>query len=144
MAEAKEHGGSRASRWVLLVLGVGLLVGLALAFVVRVPVGPSAGPGGPPAHPASVVQRALVLSTVNVALLGALLVVYSRTYRSTHAPFVLGLEVFLLALLLANVLNSPLLFAAFHVGPGALGPLLLFGQLLMAVALATFLYLSLE
>jgi hypothetical protein len=144
MAKHAERSESRAGRWVLLVVGVGLLVGTALAFVIHVPVGPAPGPGGPPGPSQSVVQAALVVSTVNIALLAALLVVYARSYRSTRASFLLGLWVFLFALLLANLLVSPLLIVAFDAGPGGFGRLLTLGQLLTAVALSIFLYLSLE
>ena len=67
---------------------------------------------------------------------------YSRS--RSHASFVFGLLVILVALLLENILNSPLLFTAFNAGPGGLGRFLTIGQFLMAVALAVFLYLSLE
>ena len=134
-----------SGRWLVLVLAVGLVVGLVLALVVAVPgSGPPPGPGSPPLPARSVSQAMTVLSTVNIALLVALLVVYSRTYRSTGAPFILGLWVFLFALLLENILDSPLLFAAFDAAPGGLGRFLAFGQLLMCAALAVFLYLSLE
>jgi hypothetical protein len=133
-----------AGRWMIVVLGVGLLVGLALAFTVHVPAGPPPGPGAPPVPSTTIAQLALVLSTLNLALLVALLVVYGRTYRTTRAPFMLGLWVFLLALLLENVLISPLLFTAFGAGPGGLGRFLTVGQFLMSVALSVFLYLSLE
>jgi hypothetical protein len=86
----------------------------------------------------------VVLSTVSIAFLLALLVVYGRTYRTTGAPYVLGLFVFLLVLLLETVLNSPLLFTAFGVAPGGVSRFLAFGQLLMSVALGIFLYLSLQ
>jgi hypothetical protein len=125
---------------------VGFLVGLALSAVVTVPQGPPpSGPGAPPPPAPESSKVMLVLSTVSIALLLALLVVYGRTYRTTRAPYVLGLFVFLFVLLLESVLNSPILFSAFGVGPGnGLGRLLAFGQALMCAALALFLYLSLQ
>ncbi len=144
-ATASNRNFGKASAWVLLVIGIGLIVGLVLALTLP---GPPAGPPGPggggPIPPRPLDGAMLVLSTVGIALLAALLVVYARTYRTTRAPFVLGLWVFLLALLAENVLSSPLLFTAFGVGPGGLGRFLTFGQALMCVALSIFLYLSLE
>ncbi len=142
-------GGDRsfgsAGVWVLLVVVVGVGLGTLLALTLPgPPAGPPSGPGAGPIPPHALNVAMVVLSSVSIALLLALLVVYGRTYRTTRAPFVLGLWVFLLALLLESILSSPLLFTAFGVGPGSLGRFLTFGQLLMCVALTIFLYLSLE
>lgn len=139
-----ERGSARSVGWMLLVVLVGLAVGVLLAYTVPLPPGGPSGPGGPPIPNSTVTRGMIVLSTLSMALLVALLVVYGRTYRNTRAPFILGLWVFLVALLLETVLTSPLLFIAFGAGPGGLGRFLTFGQLLMCVALGIFLYLSLE
>jgi uncharacterized membrane protein YedE/YeeE len=140
-----------AGRWVLIVLLVGLVVGLVLALVAPTPPAPGppgpggGGPGGPGQGSPSSSRPTLVLSTVSLALLVALLVVYGRTYRTTRAPYVLGLVLFLFVLLVQGILSSPLVFSAVGVGPGSgLGRLLEVAQFLMCAALALFLYLSLQ
>jgi hypothetical protein len=143
---------TNAAIWVLIVLVVGVAAGIGLALTVHVPSAPSprpVPPGAPapltpPAPSTAVTQEYVVLSTVCLALLIALLVVYARTYRATRAPYVLGLVFFLLALAIATVLDSPLLYTAFGLGPGNLGPFLALGELLLAAALSVFLYLSLQ
>jgi hypothetical protein len=146
MAAAAEPKVAYAIRWVVIVVVVGVVAGAILALLLTgAPGGPPPGPGGPPLPRGGVSQAMVVLSTVNLALLLALLVVYGRTYGNTRAPFALGLWIILFALLLESSLTSPILFAAFRVGPvGGLGGLLAVGQLLMCVALLLFLYLSLQ
>ncbi len=86
----------------------------------------------------------IILSTIGIALLVALLVVYARTYRETRANFILGLLIVLFALLLQAILTSPLFFifmtfTAFP--PEFYSPL---ADVLTIIAYAVFLYLSLE
>ena len=72
------------------------------------------------------------------------MVVYARTYRDTRSPQMLGLVLFLVALLLEAILTSPFLFARFGGPPAGADPYLLAGQLFEVAALAIFLYVSLE
>ena len=51
----------------------------------------------------------IILSTIGMALLVALILVYARTYQQTKANFILGLLVVLFALLLQSLLTYPLL-----------------------------------
>lgn len=86
----------------------------------------------------------VILSTIGIALLIALIVVYARTYVSTRANFVLGLLIFLFALLLQSILTFPVLmdFEAptyFHFVVSS--PI---ADIFTIVAYAVFLYLSLE
>lgn len=137
---------------VLLIVAVGLIAGVVLFAAEPSVVPPSLpqcppGPGCPMSAPSSgfgYVQAAVILSTLAMALLAALFVVYARTYRETRAPFILGLLFFLLALLLETVLTSPFVFTGLGLPPGRLAPYLTFGQLFMDAALAIFLYLSLQ
>ncbi len=143
--EAESKGKSwNAAVWVLVVLGIGLAAGAVLAFTLHVP--PNTGPGhpGPPPPPANVTQTTVLLSTLSMVLVLALLVVYARSYRTTRAPYILGLLVFLAALFGETLLNSPLLFTAFGLGPGNLGRFLALSYLLMSAGLSIFLYLSLQ
>jgi len=87
----------------------------------------------------------IILSTVGIALLVALLVVYGRTYTQTRANFVLGLLVMLFALLLNSVLTYPIFLGlaepAFSFPPFFFSPI---ADVSTIVAYAIFLYLSLE
>lgn len=144
--EAKQKGSSwNAMIWVLVVLAIGLGAGTVLALAVHVPANPPMpGSGVPPPPPVAVTQAVVLFSTLSVVLVAALLVVYGRIYRATGAPYVLGLLVVLGAVLCGTVLNSPILFTAFHLGPGNLGRFLALSDLLLSAGLAIFLYLSLQ
>ncbi len=69
-----------------------------------------------------------VLVAVALASLVALLVVYGRTYRDTHAPQMLGLPLCLRALLIETVPNSPFVFARFGGLPHGVKPFPIAGQ----------------
>jgi len=134
-----------AAVWVLMVLAIGLLLGVGLALTVHVPQnGAPPGPPGSSPPPVAVTQTSVLLSTVCLVLLTALIVVYGRNYWATRAPYVLGLTVFLVVLFFTTLVNSPLLFTAFGIGPGNLGRFLALSEFLLAAALSLFLYLSLQ
>jgi hypothetical protein len=86
----------------------------------------------------------IILSTVAISLLVALLVVYIRIYTETRANFALGLLVVLGALLLQSLLTYPLLLAAPREFWELPGPSFDSADILLIVAYAVFLYLSLE
>jgi len=130
-----------ASLWVPVVLAVGLLAGLgflSLPSPVQHPF------GRPPPDFETFENFGLILSTLNVALLGALLVIYARMYSQTRANFAFGLVLVLGALLAETVVGSPLLFRLFEVPPGGQTPFLLIAETFKATALTIFLYLSLQ
>ena len=141
MSERKEEGGGRlgAGGWVLLVLGLGVALGVLLAAIPLPDVDPR-----PPFRFERFEDVAVVLSTVAVALLVALLVVYIRTYRDTQANFALGLVLVRIALLVQSVLTSPVLLGAFGHRLGGLGPFFFFAEAFKAAAFSLFLYLSLQ
>lgn len=129
--------------WVPLVLVIGLLAGLLLSFV------PTPSGGGPPPNGGfprmnSYEDFSLLLSTVDLALLVALLVVFVPMYLDTSANFAAGLVVVLSALLVETFAGSPLLFHVFGIPAGGLAPFLLVAEVFKAVALTVFLYLSLQ
>jgi hypothetical protein len=130
--------------WVMLVVAAGLAVGAVLALTVPVPPPPGHGPGAPPAPPQEPVRAATLFSTLVVALLLALLVVYARTYGQTRARFAAGLLVVLGALLVQSLASSPAVIGGLGVAPGNLGPFFLLSAVFESIALAVFLYLSLE
>jgi hypothetical protein len=154
METKEEKHGISAELWVLIVLLVGLVIGFALSMAVPAPPSNGSGNqssgGAPPANnpsPPSTPQFhevGIILSTVSLALLVALLVVYMRTYGTTRAPYTLGLVIFLFALLVEDTISSPIILASFRQGFGDLDPFLAIGQFFLCAALAIFLYLSLQ
>ena len=86
----------------------------------------------------------IILTSVSVALLIALIVVYGRTYLQTKADFIFGLLVVLFALLLQSLLTFPVILGlAEHIPirPEFTSNL---ADVFTIIAYAVFLYLSLE
>ena len=127
--------------WTAVVLAIGLAIGIALALVPR-PGRPGPGPRLDPFETFEDVD--VIVSTVGLALLAALFVVYAKTYRDTGARSALGLIFVLAAFLLEGTLTSPILFGAFGHVLGELGPFLLVAHGFRTAAFAAFLYLSLQ
>src|SRR5438046_857825 len=78
--------------WTAVVLAIGLAIGIALALIPR-PGRPGPGPRLDPFETFEDVD--VIVSTVGLALLAALFVVYAKTYRATGPRSALGL-IFLL------------------------------------------------
>ena len=130
--------------WVLLVVACGAVVGGVLALVHPFSGSLPAPPHGGAVGSESLGRVAGVFSTIDLALLVALIVVYARTYADTRARFALGLVVFLLALTVQSATASLPVIGAFGVGPGGLGGFFLVSAVFESLALAIFLYLSIE
>ncbi len=118
--------------WVLVVLAIGAGVGFLLSLL------PSPGPTFllRPVH--------VILSAMVVALLAALLVVYSKIYADTEARFALGLLVVLALLLFESLLVFPPLLGTFGIREERPFQVLPFSDALAVGAYAVFLYLSLD
>jgi len=145
------QGGERAARrfsrniWVPIVVLIGVLIGSLVDLLSR----PNFGGPRPPFGPVSlgfelVGEFHVILSTVGIALLTALLVVYAKTYAETKGNFALGLLVVLSALLFQAALSYPVTFGfvervSFRAGFSS--PI---ADLFTITAYAVFLYLSLE
>jgi hypothetical protein len=86
----------------------------------------------------------IILSTIGMALLVALILVYARTYQQTKANFILGLLVMLFALLLQALLTYPLLLELELTPRFAFAVFSPVADFFTIVAYAVFLYLSLE
>jgi len=93
----------------------------------------------------------IILSTVGIALIIALIVVYARTYLQTKANFIFGLLIVLFALLLQALLTYQVFLNIVGPGPsiievGQMGSSIssLIADIFMIVAYTVFLYLSLE
>ncbi len=131
--------------WVVIVLLVGLIWGILISDLATQPREVRLGffRGVPYFNPEPSIRLHVVLTTMEVALLVALVVVYLKVYSETKANFSLGLVVVLGALLLQTVLSYPLIL-------GLEGVILLPGRLttladiLTLSAYTVFLYLSLE
>ncbi len=130
--------------WVFAVVACGALVGLLLWFLHPFPRGGRMLPPAGRPEFTDLAGIAGVFSMVDLAMLLALILVYVRTYRDTKARFALGLVLFLLALTVQSVTASLPVLAVFGFGPGALGGFFLVSAVFESLALAIFLYLSLE
>jgi hypothetical protein len=129
-----------------VVLLVGLGWGLILSYVSEEPREVRFGEfrGFYYFNPDPLYQAHIVLSTISVALLISLVVVYVKMYSETKANFALGLVVVLGALLLQTLLSYPVLIGLAGpppFGPGYYGPS---ADILTIGAYTIFLYLSLE
>jgi len=127
--------------WLPVILTVGVLMGIVLSFFVPVP------PWFWRYAPFEIQQAIMlhvVLSTVSIALLISLAVIYLRMYSETGARFVLGLVVVLLALLIQSLIQYPLFIGL--VGPlqPRQGQYLSYADIFTIVAYTIFLYLSLD
>jgi len=127
--------------WLPLVLVIGIAAGFALSYTVPAPQGDwRFGPN--PFHEELIVHT--ILSTVSVALLVALIIVYLRIYSQTGARFALGITLVFFALLIQALVQYPFFLGMFGpFGPGQ-GPPLSLADLFTILAYTIFLYLSLE
>jgi multisubunit Na+/H+ antiporter MnhB subunit len=135
--------------WVPVVLLVGLVVGEAISLATPTQRSTQFG-GGPfgyfhpfPTNP--LFEYHVILTTVEVALLIALVVVYCRMYVETKANFALGLVVVLGALLLQTLVSYPITDS--FIGPVSLpgpGYSSFAADFVTVCAYTIFLYLSLE
>ena len=133
--------------WVPVILLVGLVLGYLSSLLAPVPEEPRFEnlPGFfITFRPEPLLQFHVLVTTVQIVLLVALLVVYVKVYSDTRANFSLGLVVVLGALLLNTLFTYPLLLGL--MGPVSVRPgdFLLFADIFMIVAYTVFLYLSLE
>jgi hypothetical protein len=146
--EAQAEPAGRAGRfspaaWVLLTLAAGIAGGLLMSAL-------SPAPLLEPRPPREFFRLAshsdvdMLLSSVGIALLAALLIVYVRTYRQTGANFVMGLVFVLLALLVQSAVSSPMLIGVFGHPLGPLASFFLVADVFKSAAFALFLYLSLQ
>lgn len=86
----------------------------------------------------------IILSSISVALLIALLIVYARTYLQTRANFIFGLLVVLFALLLQALLTFPIVLAIAEHVPIRPHVSSNIADIFTIIAYTVFLYLSLE
>ncbi len=85
-----------------------------------------------------------VVSTVNIALLIFLLIVYVDIYRKTRSEFTVGLIIFSVILFLYALTSNPLIMWACGFRPFGLGPFALLPDLFTFAALVVLLYISIK
>lgn len=131
--------------WVVVVLLAGLIAGILVSDLATLPevARPRLFSQVPVFNPDPSIRLHIVITTLEVALLLALVVVYLKVYSETRANFALGLVVVLSALFLQTLFSYPLLLGTRGVifVPGTLT---LLADFLTLCAYAVFLYLSLE
>ncbi len=85
-----------------------------------------------------------IISTINIALLVILALIYVNIYVKTRSPFTIGLIIFALVFLVQNVTSSPFIAAPFGFRAYGLGPFEFLPGLFEFVALTILLYLSIK
>ena len=85
-----------------------------------------------------------IISTINIALLIILAIIYLNIYVKTHSPFTIGLVIFALVFLVQNVTSSPFIAAPFGFRAYGLGPFEFLPGMFEFVALTILLYLSVK
>jgi hypothetical protein len=139
----KAKRGARPSKvWVPAVITLGALIGAVSYYVASqtAQFPRFGGPFGPDAY----LEFHIIFSTIGMALLVALILVYARTYQQTRANFILGLLVVLFALLLQSLLTYPLLLELELTPRFAFAVFSPVADVFTIIAYAVFLYLSLE
>ena len=130
-----------------LVLLAGLALGTlsALNLSIEFPGGPF-GPSGLyfQVRIYEYLQYHIVFSTISLALLLSLIVVYTRSYMQTRANFMLGLLIVLFALLLEGLLTYPLLHLLIEGSVTIDAYYSPISDIFTVIAYSVFLYLSLE
>lgn len=131
--------------WVVVALLAGIVAGVLLAGLATLPE-ESRNPffrRVPVFNPDPSIRLHIILTTVEVALMVSLVIVYLKVYSETRAKFALGLVAVLSALLLQTVFSYPLVLGT----EGVIlvpGPLTTLADFLTIGAYTVFLYLSLE
>ncbi len=83
-----------------------------------------------------------ILSSINIALLIVLTLIYVDVYRKTHSYFSLGLVIFALAFLMKDLTSNPFIISFFRFRAYGLGPFEFLPGLFEFFALSVLLYLS--
>ncbi len=85
-----------------------------------------------------------IISTINVAMLVFLIVIYLNIYVKTRSPFTIGLVIFAFVFLVREVLSNPFVTAIYGFRAYGLGPFAFLPGLFEFVALTVLLYLSVK
>ena len=85
-----------------------------------------------------------IISTINIALLLILTLIYVNLYIKTRSNFTIGLMIFALAFLVENLTSSPLITSLYGFRAYGLGPFELLPELFEFIAFSILLYLSIS
>jgi len=85
-----------------------------------------------------------VVSTINVALVAILLLMYIDIYQKTKSEFTVGLIIFSMILLLYTLASNPIMQWAFGFRAFGLGPFAMLPDIFACIALSVLLYLSVK
>jgi len=85
-----------------------------------------------------------IISTINIALLVILMVIYVNLYVKTRSPFTIGLVIFALVFLVRDLTSSPFVTAIYGFRAYGLGPFAFLPSLFELAALSILLYLSVK
>ena len=83
-----------------------------------------------------------VISTINIALLIILVIMYADVYVKTRSPFSIGLVIFAIVFLVKDLTASPLFTGLYGFRAYGLGPFAFIPSLFELAALSILLYLS--
>jgi hypothetical protein len=83
-----------------------------------------------------------IISTINIALLIILTLIYVNLYMKTHSTFTIGLVIFALAFLVKDLTSNPLVTSLLGFSAYGLGPFELLPGIFELFALSVLLYLS--
>ena len=83
-----------------------------------------------------------IVSTINIALLAILVVIYIDLYSKTRSPFTIGLLIFSVVFLVRDLTSSPFIASSYGFRAYGLGPFVFLPGLFELVALSILLYLS--
>jgi hypothetical protein len=135
-----------------LIFAILVVVALLAAFWVaemHVPVFPSVGQTRtPPTHIRGDYElfyfTNTILSSVNIALLIILIVLYANIYTKTRSPFSIGLVIFAVVFLVKDLTSNPLVSSLYGFRAYGLGPFEFLPSLFEFFALSILLYLSIR
>ncbi|MDR2699319.1 MAG: hypothetical protein LBC12_00605 [Nitrososphaerota archaeon] len=85
-----------------------------------------------------------IISTINVALLLVLSIIFISVYRKTRSEFSFGLIAFGFAFLLKDIASSPFVAGIFSFYATGLGPFIVLPDIFELAALSVLLYLNLK
>ena len=85
-----------------------------------------------------------IISTIDIALLVFLILIYVNIYAKTRSPFTIGLVIFAVVFLVRDLTSSPFVTAMYGFRAYGLGPFAFLPGLFELIALSVLLFLSVK